>query len=213
MAETVVLATQPRTEYGTRAARRLRRDNRVPAVVYGHKQETLRVSVPLEDIERAVRTGAHVVDLRSDGAAETALIQEVQWDFLGKDIVHVDFLRVSADERVTVHVKIELRGIAPGVGGGGGVLDQPLHTLTVECPAVHIPDSIRVNISTLQLGQAIHVRELTLPPDVKALDDPEAIVVHVTAKGAEPEPAAAAVTTGAEPEVIGRKAEEGEEEK
>jgi large subunit ribosomal protein L25 len=214
MAETVVLATKPRTDYGSRAAKRLReKEKRVPAVIYGHKQATLAVSVPLEDVERAIRSGSHVVDIQADGGTEKALIQEVQWDYLGKDVLHVDFLRVSEDERVTVPVKIELRGIAPGTGGGGGVLDQPLHTLTVECPAIRIPDSIRVNIGALQLGGAIHVRDLTLPPDVKVLDDPDAIVVHVTSKAMEPEAAPPVVATGAEPEVIGRAPEEGEEEK
>ena len=74
---------------------------------------------------------------------------------------------------------IEIRGIAPGVTGGG-VLDQPLHALEIECLAVRMPDSVRVNINELQLGAAIHVRDLTLPPDVKALTDADAIVVHVT---------------------------------
>ena len=113
---------------------------------------------------------------------------EVQWDHLGQDVLHVDFRRVSADERIHVTVPIELRGIAPGVTGGG-VLDQPLHTLDIECLAVAVPDSIRVNINELQLGAAIHVRDLTLPPDVKALADADAIVVHVTAPQAEPEAA------------------------
>jgi len=96
----------------------------------------------------------------------------------------------------------------------GGLLDQPIHTLSVECAADSVPESIRVNVNELQLGGAIHVRDLHLPPDVKALADPDAIVVHVTAPQAEPEAAAALGAEQAEPEVIGRKAaEEGEEEK
>ncbi len=103
---------------------------------------------------------------------------------MGQDILHADFRRVSADERIHVPVRIELRGIAPGVSAGGA-LDQPLHTLDIECPAVAVPDSIRVNINELKIGDAIHVRDLTLPPDVKALADADAIVVHVTAPQAE----------------------------
>src|SRR5206468_4967888 len=87
------------------------------------------------------------------------------WDHLGKDVLHIDFERVSADERIEVPVRIELKGIAPGVTGGG-ILDQPLHTVMVECLAISIPDSIRVNINELQLGAAIHVKDLTLPEGV-----------------------------------------------
>ncbi len=101
-------------------------------------------------------------------------------------------------------------GIAPGVTAGG-VLDQPIHTLSVECAADSVPESIRLNVNELQLGAAIHVRELHLPPDVKALADPDAIVVHVTAPQAEPEAAATPSAEQAEPEVIGRKAAAEEE--
>ena len=159
-----------------------------------------------------VRQGTHVVDLRLDGGLEKALIRDLQWDHLGKDLLHIDFERVSADERIEVPVRIELKGIAPGVTGGG-ILDQPLHTLTVECLAISIPDSIRVNINELQLGGAIHVKDLTLPEGIKVLADPDAIVVHITAPAVEPEAVVAPAAT-AEPELIGRpKAEEEAEEK
>src|SRR5262249_32296375 len=153
---------------------------RVPAVLYGHKEETLSLSLPLEDLVKAIRHGARVVDLQANGNTEKALIREVQWDHLGKDVLHVDFARVAADERIVVPVRIEIRGTAPGVTAGGR-LDQPLHTIEVECLALSVPESIRVNIGELQIGDSIHVRDLTLPPDVKAKADPDAVVVHVTA--------------------------------
>ncbi len=214
MAESVVLVTEKRDTRGTRTARRLRGQGRVPGVVYGHKEETLSVSVATDDLVSAIRHGARVVDLRSDAGLQKAQIAELQWDHLGHEVLHVDFRRVAADERIHVTVPIEVRGIAPGVTAGG-VLDQPIHTLSVECPADSVPESIRVNINELQLGGAIHVRDLHLPDGVKALADPDAIVVHVTAPQAEPEAAAAPGAEQAEPEVIGRKAaaEEGEEEK
>src|SRR5262249_30490010 len=146
---------------------------------------------------------------------EKVLIRELQWDHLGQNILHVDLERVSADERIQVPVKVSLRGIAPGVTGGG-VLDQPIHMIQIECLAIAIPDSIRVNIGELQIGGSIHVRDLVLPEGVKALGDPDAIVVHVTAPVAEPEPTAAAPAEAgaAEPEVIGRvKTEEEGEDK
>ncbi|MHB1425898.1 MAG: 50S ribosomal protein L25 [Gemmataceae bacterium] len=214
MAESVVLATEKRDGSGTRIARKLRATGRVPGVVYGHKKETLPVSVAADALMSAVRHGARVVDLRSDGGLQKAQIAELQWDHLGMELLHVDFRRVAADERIHVTVPVEVKGIAPGVTAGG-VLDQPIHTLAVECAADSVPDSIRVNVNELQLGAAIHVRDLHLPPGVNARADADAIVVHVTAPQAEPEAAATPTAEQAEPEVIGRKAaaEEGEEEK
>lgn len=215
MAESVQLAVQPREGSGTLAAKRLRKQGLLPAVLYGHKQGTLHLALSRDDFVKALRHGARLVELKTDGNAQAAIIQDVQWDHLGVDVLHVDFRRVSKDERVVVTVRLHLRGIAPGVGGGG-VLDQPLHVINVECLVTAVPESIRVNIAELQVGGAIHVRDLHLPEGVKAMADPDAIVVQVTAPAAEPAPAAAApAAETAEPEVIGRqaKAEEGEEEK
>jgi large subunit ribosomal protein L25 len=203
MAESVTLVARPREARGSRAAGRLRRQGFVPAVVYGHKEATVSVAVPREDLEKVIRHGTRVVDLQADGNVQKALIREVQWDHLGKELLHVDFARVAADERVVVPVPVEIRGLAPGVSAGG-LLDQPLHRLQVECPAISVPESIRVNVNELQLGAAIHVRDLVLPPGVKAMADPDLIVVHVTAPQAEPAAAAAPVAEQAEPEVLRR---------
>lgn len=214
MAESVVLTTEKRDSRGTRTARKLRALGRVPGVLYGHKEETVSVSVAADLLLSAVRHGARVVDLQSEYGLQKAQIAELQWDHLGIEVLHVDFRRVAADERIHVTVPVEVKGIAPGVTAGG-VLDQPIHTLAVECLADNVPDSIRVNVNELQLGAAIHVRDLHLPPGVQALADADAIVVHVTSPQAEPEAGATPGGEQAEPEVIGRKAavEEGEEEK
>jgi large subunit ribosomal protein L25 len=214
MAESIVLPIEKREGRGTRMARKLRALGRVPGVLYGHKEETVSVSVAADALMSAVRHGARVVDLHTADGLQKAQIAELQWDHLGMEVLHVDFRRVAADERIHVTVPVELKGIAPGVSGGG-ILDQPIHTLAIECAADSVPESIRVNISELQLGAALHVRDLHLPPGVKALADPDAIVVHVTVPQAAPEAAAAPGAEQAEPEVIGRKAaaEEGEEEK
>jgi large subunit ribosomal protein L25 len=212
MAEQMVLTTTRREGRGTRAATKLRKLGQLPAVLYGHKEETVPLTISSEELHNVVRHKARVVDLQTAGSpTQKALIREIQWDHLGKEVLHVDFERVSADERIHVSVPIELRGIAPGVTGGG-VLDQPIHALAIECPAISVPDSIRVNIGELQIGSAVHVRDLHLPEGVTTAVDPDSIVVHVVAKQVEAEEGAAAPGT-AEPEVIGRKAEEGEEEK
>jgi large subunit ribosomal protein L25 len=209
MTESVVLSTQPREGRGSQKARRLRRQGLVPAVLYGHKEATVPVTIGVEEFEAIIRRGQRVVDLKTAKGIEKALIKEVQWDHLGKDVLHIDFARVSEQDRVKVAVPFDVRGIAPGVTGGGA-LDQPLHDLEIECQATAIPDSIRVNINELQLGQAIYVRDLKLPPGVTALTDGDAIVVQVKQPQAEAEPGAAPVGEQAEPEVIGRPKEEEE---
>jgi large subunit ribosomal protein L25 len=215
MAESVKLDIQARQGSGTLAATRLRKQGLLPAVVYGHKQATVPVALSHDEFVSALRHGARLVELNTDGSAEAALIQDVQWDHLGKDVLHVDFRRVSKDERVVVSVPLHLRGIAPGVSGGG-ILDQPLHVLNVECLVTAVPEAVRVNIVELQIGSSIKVKDLHLPEGVKAMNDPEAIVVQVNAPKVEAAaPAAAPAAESAEPEVIGRQAkpEEGEEEK
>lgn len=213
MAEAIVFVTQPRDTRGSQKAKQMRRKGLVPAVVYGHKEETLSITLPTDDLVKAIRHGVRVVDLKTDGNLQKALIREVQWDHLGKELLHVDFARVSEDERVVVAVPVELKGTAPGIAAGG-VIDQPIHSLSIECLVVAVPDSIKVNVGELQLGAAIHVKELVLPPGVKAMADPDAVVVHVTLKQLEAEAPAAAplAAEAAEPEVIGRKVAEEEEE-
>jgi large subunit ribosomal protein L25 len=214
MAESVAMVAEKREGKGSRKAEKLRKSGKVPGVVYGHKEETEKVALSTEELVKAIQHKVRVIDLKTSRGVQKALIRELQWDHLGKSLLHVDFARVAADERIQVSVPIELRGVAPGVTGGG-VLDQPLHTLAIECLAISIPESIRVNIGELQLDGAIHVKDLHLPEGVKATGDPDAIVVHVTAPAAEPEAPAEPGAT-AEPEIIGRKPadeEEGEEEK
>lgn len=211
MAEMLKLETKPRPASGSRAARKLRKQGLLPAVIYGHKEATVAVTVPADAFQKALRQGARLVDLQTDGKTEKTLIRDVQWDFLGQEILHVDFARVSEDERIRVDVRLEIRGTAPGVTSGG-ILEQPLHALHIECQAISVPESIRVNVSNLQLGDTIHVKELELPPGVKALVEPEVVVVHVVAPRGEEEGEVVPAAEQAEPELIKREKAEEEEE-
>ena len=214
MAETVKLVAQPRQGSGSRAAAKVRKQGLVPGIVYGHKEANVAVAVSAEELDRAIRVlHARVFDLHLGGKSETVLIRELQWDHLGKQMLHIDFARVSESDRVKVTVPVELRGAPKATGGG--VLDQPLHTLHVECSPVKIPDSIRVDISGLALGAPIHVRELTLPEGVKVLESPEAVVVHLKLPGVEAVAPTVPTEPGAGPEVIKerKKADDEAEEK
>jgi large subunit ribosomal protein L25 len=213
MAEAFVLDVQDRKSLGTNAAKQLRKQGLVPAVIYGHGEETASLSVPGDVLHKAIRQGIRIFDVTVSGAVQKALLRDVQWDSLGHDVLHADFYRVSADETITLEVKVELRGTAPGVTAGG-VLVLQVHSLSVECLIINIPESIRVPINELQIDQAIHVRELKLPEGVTVKNDPDAIIVQVSKKVEEEEAAVVApAAEGTEPEVIGRtKEDEAEEE-
>lgn len=211
MSESQVLKSEIRNGLGGRDAARLRKMGRIPAVVYGHKETPANITVCKDELATLLRHHARTLTVEIAGKKETVLIQEIQHDHLGSTVLHVDFRRVSADERVRTTVDIELKGIAPGVISGG-VLEQPLHAIHIECPAFAIPESIRVKIDSLVIGQSIHVNQLELPAGVKALEDPDAIVVAVkTAQLID-------ITTGTgepganEPEVITKKKEKPAEE-
>ncbi len=206
MANVVTLEVFPRETSGTKAARRLRREGIVPANVYGHDQPPRNVQIPADSVKRLLQSGVRVVDLTLNGATQKTLLSDVQWDTFGQHILHVDFLRVDANERVEVKVPVHTRGTAPGVLAGG-ILEQPHHELTVDCLAVEIPQEIVVRIHSLDIGGVIHVRELTdLPDGVKILENEDEVVLQIIAptEPTEEEEAEGA----AEPEVVGKKGDE-----
>ena len=193
---------------GTRESRRLRNQGLVPAVLYGHGEKCVDLVATREAIQAAIRHGSRVVELK--GAVKTgALIRELQWDTFGVQPIHIDFLRVSATDRVKVKVPIDLKGECPG-HRAGGVVSLILHEIELECTADAVPEKIHVAVGKLQLGGTIKVHDLELPAGAKALADADEAVVTCVVPVDKAEEAAAG---GVEPELIGRKAaEEGEAE-
>ncbi len=199
-----VLNVEVRTADGKRVARRLRRNGAVPAILYGHGESNVSLSLKADQISAAVRHGSRVVELQG-AANEKAFIRDLQWDVYGVDILHVDFARVSEHERISVEVKVGLRGEAPGIKDGG-VVEHLVHEVEIECEALSIPEKLFLSINELKVGDSFLVSAIHLPSGVTLLSDPDQIavqcVVPVEAEEAEPGEGAA------EPEVIGRKAEE-----
>jgi large subunit ribosomal protein L25 len=198
-----------RKDTGTRAAGRLRREGRVPAILYGHGEKSVGLSTTRDAVEAMVRHGSRFVELV--GAVKTAaVVRELQWDTYGVEPIHVDVLRVSKTDRVKVKVPIDLKGECPGQRAGGTVT-LVLHELELECTADAIPDHIHAQVGHLELGHVIKVHDLQLPAGARAVTGGDETVVTCilpTKKGEEAAPAAAV-----EPELIGRKpAEEGEAE-
>jgi large subunit ribosomal protein L25 len=212
MAVEMKLAVAKRSVMGSTACRRLRRSGKVPGVVYGHHVDPLAIEITWDSLAPVLKAGTRVVDLEVEGNVEKAMFRDIQWDTFGVEVNHVDFLRIDPNDRVEVEVPIVLKGTAPGVLGGG-VLDFHLHSVTIECLAIAIPDNIPVKIGELQMEQAIHVRELELPANAVVKNDPETVVVQVKhiIEVAEPTAEGAAEPGATEPEIIGRKVKEAEE--
>jgi large subunit ribosomal protein L25 len=210
--EITKLQADSRQAAGSRAARRLRKGGKLPGILYGHQREPEPVVVDAHELSLLLEHGAHLVELDLGGTTQPALIKDVQYAYLGTEPVHVDFVRVARDERVTVSVPLEYKGTPVGVNEGG-VLEHDMVDVEIECLATEIPDSIRVAIADLRLGQSLHVRDLQLPENVTAVTSSEALVCSVRAKKAEVEaPVAAEGEAAAEPEIITRKKEEAESE-
>ncbi len=197
---------------GTRVARRLRAQGRIPAIIYGHKQDPVPVHLARESVWEMIKKSTHLAEISLNGVTETVLVRDVQWDHLGKEIIHLDFARVSADESIETEVRLDVRGTAPGVAEGG-VMEVLVHSVRVTCRANAIPDAIRVDVSNLHLDQSLHVRDLTLPEGVTLDADPEQLLVHVTSRAAAPEPTPTTEAEAAvqQPEVIKPERKEKEE--
>ena len=202
-----LLTITSRETLGTRHSRRLREQGLVPGIIYGHGEPNTPVSIRSHDIEVVVQHGEQLIRAELDGREENFLIKDVQYDYLGQHILHVDLTRVRLDERVEVTVPIVLRGTAVGVENEDGVLAQHLTQLTIECVVTEIPDELRVAVTELHVNESLRVADLDLPEGVKAMEDPETMVASVTVV-AEEEVAPAAEAAEAEPELIGEEKEE-----
>jgi len=175
----VRISAEPRTEFGKGGARRTRRSGRVPAVLYGHGTDPRHISLPARDFEHALRTdGANVLlALQIDGSDELALPKSIQRNPVRGEIEHIDLILVRRGEKITVEVAINITGdIAPG-----GLLDHQLSTLSVATEATHIPSGFEVSIDGLEIGNAIHAKDVSLPAGTELQTDPEAVVVHILA--------------------------------
>lgn len=166
---------------GSRVARRLRAQGRVPAIVYGHKEPPQPISLARADVWLMIKKSAHLAELKIGDKTETALVKDIQWDHLGKEIIHMDFARVDAQEEVHTEVNLETHGQPRGLSEGG-VLEILVHTLPIVCRAGSIPDSIRVELGELHLGESVHVRDLKLPEGVLADTAPDLLLLHVVAR-------------------------------
>jgi large subunit ribosomal protein L25 len=212
MAKQVKLTAERRTATGRSAVRKLKASGFVPAVIYGAKDKPETLQVSKRDINAMLSHAAGeniLVELEVAGKNRLALVQEVQHAPLGGAILHIDFHAVSMDEVIQADVPLEPTGTANGVKNMGGLLEQNLRSLAIECLPRDLPDVIPVDVSALNIGDAIHVREIKLPEGVSTRVQPDLTAFSVLAPTVEEEPAAAAEAPTS-PEVIREKKEEPE---
>ena len=185
----VKIAAETREEFGKGAARRVRRTGRVPAVLYGHGTDTRHLTLPGHDLMLALKTSNVLIRLEGlSRGGELALPKAVQRDAVKGSIEHVDLILVRSGEKVTVDVPVTITG---EIVSGGGVLDQQLVQITVEAEATHIPQGIDVDVTGMDVGDAVHARDLELPRGTTLQVEPDTLVLHVIAPaGLEAEAAA-----------------------
>lgn len=215
MAHDVTLSAASRSRTGKGVARTLRRQGKVPAVIYGHGRDAESLSLDATALERllaGVSATTTVLNVEVEGRAPVrALIREIQRNPIRpSDVLHVDLFEVRADEAIDVDVPVHLVGIPEGVRVGGGTLEQALHSLSIRVLPGDIPESIDLDVTALTIGHAIHVRDVTVP-NAEILNDEELPVASVIPPRVEAAAPVAEAAASTEPELIRKTKPEDEE--
>jgi large subunit ribosomal protein L25 len=196
MSETA-LVVESRANTGKGAVRKLRAAGRIPAILYGQGKESVPLTIDPRALEKVLKTGGAntlldlTVEGRTDLGKPVALVKELQRHPIRGTILHADLYQVDLTKTVEVEVPIHLLGKAKGIDFGG-ILEHSLREVALECLPRSIPASIEVDVSNMEIGDVIHVRDLVLPPGVSLVSDPDLGVVHVALPAAEETPVAAA---------------------
>ncbi len=207
------LATEIRHERKKGAARRLRRNGRIPAVVYGH-EEAVPISIDAVEFTRKFKhiSESTIITLDAGEKKFDVLIKDYQIDVLKNRVLHLDFYEITAGQALTTHIPVHVEG-SPAGEREGGIFEHPLYEVEIECIPKDLPEDIKVDVSNLQIGDSIHVGDLTPPEGVKILTSEDQIVALVSAPQAEEEPAEGEEEEGeAAAEEAAEGAEEGDEE-
>lgn len=205
MMETPTINAKLRDRMGTRYSRRERSQGRLPAVIYGHGSKPVHVTVDEIEALTHLHDGAHVVNLNVEGAeSATCLVKDLQFGYLGDNVIHIDFTRVDLDEEVEVKVHLHFVGVPKEAGKPGSIVTHDIMELEVICKVIAIPESIRVDLSKME-GMRFDVRDLVLPEGVRSAVPLDAPVVRIEFVKEEEELGEAATVEAvavAEPEVL-----------
>ena len=209
---TVDLQGELRTEVGKQVAKRLRRAQRIPAVIYGGQREPVPVAVNPQALLSALESGENTLinlSLTGGAAPETSLVilKELQRDPVKGRPLHADFQAITMERKIRVEIPLVLGGDPIGVKDKGGILEHSLRQLTVECLPINIPEKIVLDVSSLDIGDTLHVRDVQVAEGIRILDDAARVLASVSAPAAE-EVAAPVEEAPVEPEVVGKKEKE-----
>lgn len=176
MDKTLVLKAETREHTGSKHAAKLRVKGRIPAVVYGHKQEPEAISLDEHDFVEGLHHGHRLMDVQVGRKKGKMIVKDVQYDHLGRKIIHIDLMRVDMKETVKLTVPIELKGTAAGTHEGG-IIEEHADRLEVECRVSDMPETIVVSVKDVHLGDALHAGNVELPDGVKLVSPPETLLV------------------------------------
>ncbi len=212
MAEQFVVKAEKRDGRGTNFARRLRREGKIPATVYGGGEGAVAITADLKDLAAIIRsdTGANTLfTLEIEGVGESRVIfQDRQIDPIHGRMLHADLRRLAKGEKIELTIPVNLIGEPVGVREEGGVLEQQMREITVKCTPSNIPESIDVNVEDLDINQSVSISEITVDDEIEVLESPESVIASVTfIKEIIEEPE---IDEDAEPELVGEEGEEGE---
>jgi large subunit ribosomal protein L25 len=211
--ETPTLAAQTRERLGSRYSQRLRKSGRLPAVIYGHKSNPVAVHLDEKETIGLLKHGVHVINVSVEGGStETCLVKDLQFGYLGDNVIHVDLARVDLDEEVEVHVHLHFVGSPESAKKPGAILTYDITELEITCKVRDIPEEIRVDISVM--SDLFCVKDLKLPENIRCELDSETVIARIGFVAEEAATGEAAETGAAstQPEVITAKKEEGEGE-
>jgi large subunit ribosomal protein L25 len=176
MKKTLVLKAEIREQTGSKTVQKVRKEGRIPAIIYGHKQEPAAISLDAHNFVEGLHHGHRLMDIQIGKKKEKAIVKELQYDHLGRNIIHVDLMRVDVTETVRVMVPIELKGTAAGTHEGG-IIEEHTDHLEVECKVVDIPETLVVSVKDLHVGGVLHAGEIELPDGINLISSPDTLLV------------------------------------
>ena len=176
MEKALPLKAEIREHTGSKSAAKVRKQGRIPAIVYGHKKEPVAISLDVHNLVEGLHHGHRLMDVQIGKKRQKMIVKDLQYDYLGKNIIHVDLMRVDVTETVKVTVPIELKGTAKGTHEGGVISEHTDH-LEVECRVTDIPETIVVSVKDMDVGDVLHAGDIELPEEVKLSSSPETLLV------------------------------------